>query len=274
MNNKGVLAMATLLLGLGVTACETPPAPQVRLKAVPQPGSAEYYPYWIDQRIQQHGEEARDRLRPHFQRAGVPYPPAAAVLVGIKQEKNLELYATPRAGESPRFVRSWPVLGASGGLGPKLREGDRQVPEGIYRVESLNPLSSFHLSLRLNYPNDFDRHKGRLDGRKRLGNDIMIHGDTLSSGCLAMGDPAAEELFVLAHDTGIKNLQVILAPVDFRVARSWTPPSRLPPWSGELYAGIRAELDRLPAVGMGRASLEPGLTRVARGGPTPPDRER
>ena len=54
----------------------------------------------------------------------------------------------------------YPVLGASGVLGPKLKEGDRQVPEGVYRVPELNPNSDFHLSLRLDYPNEFDRAQG------------------------------------------------------------------------------------------------------------------
>jgi hypothetical protein len=61
-------------------------------------------------------------------------------------------------------LKTYPILAGSGTLGPKLVEGDGQVPEGLYRVESLNPNSSFHLALRVNYPNEFDRAKGKLDG--------------------------------------------------------------------------------------------------------------
>ena len=82
----------------------------------------------------------------------------------------------------------------SGRLGPKLKEGDRQVPEGLYRVESLNPNSRYHLSLRVNYPNEQDKSYGRLDGRNNLGTDIMIHGKDCSIGCLAMGDPSCDFL--------------------------------------------------------------------------------
>ena len=58
---------------------------------------------------------------------------------------------------------------------------------------------------------------GRREGRSKLGGDIMIHGGAASIGCLAMGDPATEDLFVLAAETGIKNISVILTPLDFRV---------------------------------------------------------
>ncbi|MFN2508264.1 MAG: hypothetical protein ABR589_05780, partial [Chthoniobacterales bacterium] len=88
--------------------------------------------------------------------------------------------------------------------------------EGIYRVEGLNPNSRFHLSLRLDYPNGFDRARALAEGRTKLGGQIMIHGDIVSKGCFAMGDPASEDLFVLAALTGIANVRVILTPVDFR----------------------------------------------------------
>src|SRR5690606_33287906 len=102
-------------------------------------------------------------------------------------------------------VHQYPVLAASGQAGPKLREGDRQVPEGFYAIESLHPNSRFHLALRVNYPNQSDRQRAAEDGRTNLGGDIMIHGSNASVGCLAMGDPAAEDLFVLVADVGIQN---------------------------------------------------------------------
>jgi murein L,D-transpeptidase YafK len=71
---------------------------------------------------------------------------------------------------------------ASGKAGPKLREGDGQVPEGIYRIDGLNPNSSYHLSLKLNYPNDFDLEQARTEGRTELGGDIFIHGKAVSIG--------------------------------------------------------------------------------------------
>ena len=84
------------------------------------------------------------------------------------------------------------------------------------------------------------------DARTKLGGDIMIHGGDRSAGCLAMGDLVAEELFVLAADTGIDNIRVILAPVDLRrVDAAATAPS-LPAWTQALYQQLAAELHMLP----------------------------
>jgi len=157
-------------------------------------------------------------------------------------------------------LRDYPIRGMSGTLGPKLREGDRQVPEGLYRVESLNPNSRYHLALRVNYPNDHDRRRGREDGRTALGSDIMIHGNTCSIGCLAMGNEAAEDLFVLAAETGVENIAVILSPVDFRARDLPADTPLLPPWAGELYAAIRQELHALGGAALNGPSLPPTHT--------------
>jgi hypothetical protein len=200
----------------------------------------------VAERIKQYGEPARLRLQPHFANAGIGYPPKQLVLIGLKTEKELQLYAAGTNG-SFHFVRSYPVLAASGVPGPKLREGDGQVPEGIYRIESLNPNSLFHLSLRIGYPNAFDQEQARKDGRTQLGGDIMIHGKAASIGCLAMGDEAAEELFVLAADTGLQNISVILSPVDFRFGRSVPAGVNVPAWTDALYSQVRNELNKIPA---------------------------
>jgi hypothetical protein len=198
----------------------------------------------VQDRLNHYGPAARMRLAPFFQQAGVPYPPRAATLVGIKSQKLLEVYSAGENGDL-RFIRDFPILAASGGPGPKLREGDRQVPEGIYGIESLNPNSLYHLALRVNYPNDFDRAMAKRDGRDKLGGDIMIHGSDGSVGCLAMGDQTSEDLFVLAADAGIDKVKVILAPKDFRTDAS-NPPA-VPQWADGLYERIRAELNALPA---------------------------
>jgi hypothetical protein len=199
----------------------------------------------VDERVEQYGAAARQRMAPFFEQAGLAYPPTRVSLVGLKDEGVLELYAAD-AGSAWWFIRSYPVLGASGKLGPKLREGDRQVPEGVYTVESLNPNSRFHLSLRLNYPNAFELARAAADGRTDPGSDIFIHGRTASIGCLAMGDPAAEELFVLAADVGLANISVLISPVDFRARPDWRPATHDPPWVEQLYAEIRDALSVLP----------------------------
>ena len=199
----------------------------------------------MDDRVQEYGEIVRQRLEPDFVRAHVPYPPAALTLIGLKQEKTLEIYAADRDGRF-QFIRSYPILAASGHAGPKFREGDGQVPEGLYRIESLNPNSLFHLALRVSYPSEFDRSRATADNRDRMGGDIMIHGNAVSIGCLAMGDPAAEDLFVLAARTGLENIRVILSPYDFRSADAAVPLPTSPEWMADFYAQIRAELRRYP----------------------------
>src|SRR5262245_53517539 len=201
----------------------------------------------VESRLSQDGEGARARLRPLFRTAGVPYPPARVLFAGFKRERVLEVYAAgPTTGL--RLIRRYPILGASGVLGPKLREGDLQVPEGLYRIESLNPNSRHHLSLRVSYPNRFDREQARRDGRRDLGGDIMIHGGTGSVGCLAVGDEAAEDLFVLAAETGIEGVEAILSPLDFRTTEIGVELLRgMPGWVEGLYARIGKALSELPS---------------------------
>ncbi len=197
--------------------------------------------YSIAQRLDQYGPAVRKRLGESFRRAGLPYPPREVALIGIKDRKVLEVWARGDAGPFV-WVRDYPILAASGQLGPKLRQGDRQVPEGLYRVESLHPNSLFHLALRVNYPNDFDRRQAATDGRADLGGNIMIHGSNGSVGCLAMGDAAAEDLFVLVADTGLDRTRLILTPVDFRTTALPPDTPALPAWTQELYDDIRASL--------------------------------
>jgi murein L,D-transpeptidase YafK len=110
-----------------------------------------------------------------------------------KRERELEVWVGG-ADQPFRLFQAYAILAASGSLGPKRREGDRQVPEGCYHVTAgqLHPASRYHLALNLGYPNTFDRALGRT------GSAIMIHGDQASIGCLAMGDAAIEEIYALA----------------------------------------------------------------------------
>ena len=208
--------------------------------ATPAPGTKT-----VDDRVQEFRAATTKRWAPFFKQAGVPYPPRAVAFVGLKQEKVLQVYGTATNGTF-RFIRSFPILAASGKPGPKLREGDLQVPEGIYRIDSLNPNSKFHVSLRVNYPNEDDRARAKAENRSKLGGDIMIHGNAVSVGCLAMGDEAAEDLFLLAALTGLANIEVILSPLDFRSKDLREMPPGAPKWAAERYATIKAALARYP----------------------------
>lgn len=232
-----VLASIAVALATGCTPARPPSVPVVEPE--PEPTIAD--------RVAQYGPAARARLLPFFAAAGVPYPPERFLLVGLKRERELQVYAAG-PGQALAFIRSFPVFGASGELGPKLREGDRQVPEGVYRIWYLNPNSVAHLSLALDYPNEFDRIHAEDDGRDHgtLGGEIMIHGGAGSVGCLAIGDRAAEDVFVLAADSDWERARVIVSPVDFRVATLPADYEETPEWVARLHDWLRTELHRLP----------------------------
>lgn len=189
------------------------------------------------------GPPVEKRLRPLFAQAGVSYPPERLTLLALKEEKRLEIFAG-RHEEPMKLVTSYPILAASGSAGPKLKEGDKQVPEGFYRIELLNPNSSYHLSLRVNYPNPDDLARAKEEGRDlaNLGGDIMIHGGTGSSGCLAMGDPAIEEIFILVAQTGLDRTELVIAPWDFRTVTNREIPASAPAWTGALHERLQKDL--------------------------------
>jgi len=198
--------------------------------------------------VDEFGAHVDASLRPLFEQAGLKYTPRSVAFLCFKDEKRLELWGKD---DGPwAFVTEFEIKAASGKLGPKLKEGDRQVPEGVYRIEGLNPNSSYHLSIKLNYPNDFDVEHAKADGRGQLGGDIFIHGKTASVGCLAMGDEVAEQLFVLAGRVGKENVRVLIAPRDFRRQSLAFPSATAPSWLPELYSRIASELGnfRTPAM--------------------------
>jgi murein L,D-transpeptidase YafK len=190
----------------------------------------------IPEVLKRYEQSAKTRLQPWFERAGVPYPPQYLALLGFKAEKELELWA--KRGKFWVWIRTYPILAASGMTGPKLKEGDLQVPEGVYRINKLNPNSKFHLSMQIDYPNAFDRQQAAREQRTQLGGEIFIHGRAVSVGCLAIGDTAIEELFSLVTTMGMAKVKVIIAPQREMQAINVTQPS----WLLELYQQIKNEL--------------------------------
>ena len=199
----------------------------------------------VRERVDRYEATVRARLAGDLRREGVAWPPRGVWLVALKTERVLRVYVAGADGR-PRHLRDYAIRAASGGVGPKLREGDRQVPEGVYRVESLNPNSRYHLALRVDYPNADDRLHAAREGRRSLGGDIMIHGSNASVGCLAMGDEAAEDLFVLAARAGIARVRVWIAPLDLPAHPRWVAPTGTPEWMVARYRALRAAMATLP----------------------------
>lgn len=161
--------------------------------------------------------EMHKRFRYVFDNRNLVWPPRQLRLIGLKTERKLEMWAANEDGEF-HLLKIYPVLAASGSLGPKRRQGDKQVPEGYYRLVYLNPASSFHLSLLLDYPNDNDiLREGASVELADLGDDICVHGSNVSIGCLAVGDAAIEEIFTLAALADYDKRDILIFPADFRV---------------------------------------------------------
>jgi len=197
----------------------------------------------VEDVVKRYGPNADKRLKSYFTEAKLTYPPKRLALVILKKERKVELWSLQDS--KPKHAHTYEILAASGMPGPKLREGDGQVPEGIYRIVSLNPNSQYHLSMKLDYPNDLDRKRAAEDKRTRLGGDIFIHGEDVSIGCVAIGNPAIEELFTLVATVGRQNVEVIIAPHDFRKQKADVFPLRYhPSWLKELYSNIQRELSR------------------------------
>lgn len=208
----------------------------------------------VEDVLQIYGANATRKLNGYFTKANVAYPPKEITLVALKQERKLEVWA--KDNNDSHLIHTYRIQAASGVSGPKLRLGDRQVPEGIYRIEGLNPNSHYHLSMKLNYPNEFDLFHAMEEGRTEPGSDIFIHGRAVSIGCLAMGDEAIEELFVLTTQVGAENVKVVIAPHDPRV-RPLTPDAQLPIWTSELYANISREINALSTPAKSAQSMSP-----------------
>jgi L,D-transpeptidase catalytic domain len=204
----------------------------------PEPGE-----WTIGDVLQVYGKNVTDKLGYYFKKANVSYPPRDVTLIAFKQEKKLELWARDK-GEF-RFIRDYYIMAVSGDPGPKLRQGDKQVPEGIYRITDLNPNSHYHLSMKLNYPNEFDLSHAEEEGRTDLGSDIFIHGKHASIGCLAMGDTAIRELFVLTAQVGVNNVKVVIAPHDPHKYPLFANLEDMPEWASELYAWITREIENV-----------------------------
>jgi hypothetical protein len=184
------------------------------------------------------GPSIDTKLRPLFARKNVPYPPKKLVLLVNKTRKVLGLWAFD--GKSYILIKTYKILAASGKPGPKLRRNDRQVPEGIYKIIGLNPNSRFRLSLKLNYPNSFDKRMAKRDKRKDPGDNIFIHGNRVSTGCIAIGDRAIEELFILIARTGKSRVTVIILPNGDIKKKNLKSPR----WIDLLYNNIKEEINR------------------------------
>lgn len=157
----------------------------------------------------------------------------------FKQERELELFVRNRETGKFDLFRTYHVAGTSGDLGPKIFEGDGQIPEGFYFVppQGMNPASQFHLSFNIGYPNAYDRAHGRT------GSAIMVHGNCVSIGCLAMTDEKVEEIYTLcaaAYQGGQPYFRVHIFP--FRMTPELIGKNATSDWT-DFWANLKEGYD-------------------------------
>jgi murein L,D-transpeptidase YafK len=181
------------------------------------------------------------RLADDLDKAGFNGFPEMISMLIFKEERILELYGVNQ--NTHLLIKTYPITAFSGKLGPKLKEGDRQIPEGIYQIEYLNPNSSYHLSAKVNYPNSFDRQMAKNENRTNLGGDIFIHGKNKTIGCVPVGDRGIEELFILISHVLPARIEVIISPWDFRKKED-IPKIEKIDWELKIYDQIKAGLSK------------------------------
>lgn len=123
----------------------------------------------------------------------------------FKKESELEIWIKAKNSTKYKLLKVYNICSYSGRLGPKLKEGDMQAPEGFYKVykHSLNPHSNYHLSFNLGFPNAYDK------ANKRTGSYLMVHGKCVSAGCYAMGDKNIEQIYKLTKKALYNNEKYI-----------------------------------------------------------------
>lgn len=199
------------------TGCVTPlvdimtPAPETKIANWPYalpPDPLQWKTMRADERLADAGKRLLPSLHAELAKRGAKLGNAAYIRA-FKENRELELWLN--IGSEWTHFRTYPIAALSGHLGPKLAEGDGQTPEGFYAVKAtaLNPASSYHLAFNIGYPNAYDLQ------HQRTGSLIMVHGSNVSIGCLAMTDPAIEEIYWIvsaALEAGQREVPVHLFP--------------------------------------------------------------
>lgn len=165
--------------------------------------------------------KTEDTLKKQFEQKKLQWPPEELYIRSFKYDRQLEVWVKNPDKETFKLFKTYKVCMQSGSMGPKRFEGDYQVPEGFYYINEFNPNSNYHLALGLNYPNASDKI---LSDSSRPGNNIYIHGNCVSTGCIAISDEPIEEVYVmagLAKENGQDFIPVHVFPVKYSNKKSF-----------------------------------------------------
>lgn len=140
-------------------------------------------------------DEKEETVNSYFKTKGFQKEGFNLFIRAFKKEKILEVWIKEKGKTKYSLLTTYNFCTISGTLGPKRREGDLQIPEGVYHINHFNPQSNFHLSLGLNYPNASDKI---LSDKQKPGGEIYIHGNCVTVGCIPITDERIKELYILA----------------------------------------------------------------------------
>jgi len=157
-------------------------------------------------------KEKWDTIKSRLTKAGVDSSHFEILLRVFKNESKMEVWAKSKNISQFKLIHTYDICRSSGGLGPKRREGDGQVPEGFYHVSAFQPSSEFYLALQVSYPNKADLING---DKARPGGDIMIHGNCVTIGCMPMTDDKIKEIYLMAveaRNNGQQSIPIYIFP--------------------------------------------------------------
>lgn len=193
-----------------------------------------------------------------LKRIGVQKERLELFIRGFKFEEDLEVWAKNKDEDNYRLLTTYKFCENIGLLGPKRREGDKQIPEGVYTLSKFNPKSDFFLSLKVNYPNESDK---LLSHPKYPGGLIFIHGGCETIGCVPITDEWIMELYVLcveARNSGQKDIPIHLLPArltdeNYRLLTQQYDDKTLHHFWGQLKIGfdLFEQYKELPSVSIG-----------------------
>jgi murein L,D-transpeptidase YafK len=183
-------------------------------------GSAAAVPFVREQlrftRVREARSSVEHTIKRLYRERRIRYPAEEVYLRVFKVERTLEVWVRARDRDRFELLKAYRICALAGGVGPKRRQGDEQVPEGFYNIDMFNPSSSYHLSMHLDYPNARDRIANSRG--LNLGGDIFIHGGCRSEGCLAITDDGINELYwiaLTARGMGQEKIPVHIFPARF-----------------------------------------------------------
>jgi len=193
------------------------------------------------QRVKKAYQTRYENLKEEVALAGFNINKIEVYLRVFKSEKEVEVWMRDEAKAKFKLFKTYAICSSSGELGPKRTQGDGQVPEGFYNIEGFNPVSSYHLSMKVGYPNKSDNVKA--EGKP--GGDIMIHGNCVTIGCVPIQNDPIEELYILCvESTDRKNgLRSDIFPCKFTTENIQMLKKDFPKPKNEFWESIKKGYD-------------------------------